>query len=140
MFNTSEEKLQDQLTKTMSVVFEGVVEMGGASAESRRLTFAWRLRHLLSHNAKRQKLGANILQILIITLTLFSTVAAVLYSYFQAIADSGSVKPVVFSALLPLNLLLPLAVTILRGMQASLNPLAKWAVLKMAAIKVEVGS
>jgi hypothetical protein len=27
----SEEKLQDQLTKTMSVVFEGMVELGGAS-------------------------------------------------------------------------------------------------------------
>ena len=29
MFDTSEEKLQDQLTKTMSVVFEGIVELGG---------------------------------------------------------------------------------------------------------------
>jgi hypothetical protein len=33
LFQTSEEKFQDQLTKTMSVVFEGIVELGGASAE-----------------------------------------------------------------------------------------------------------
>ena len=29
MFNTSEEELQDQLTKTMSAVFEGGGELGG---------------------------------------------------------------------------------------------------------------
>ena len=38
MFTMTEEKLQDQLTKTMSVAFEGMVEMGGAALETRRLT------------------------------------------------------------------------------------------------------
>jgi len=135
MFNTSEEKLQDQLTKTMSVVFEGVVEMGGQSAESRRLTFAWRLAHLLSYNASRQKLIADVLQVLIIILTLCSTVAACTYTYFRQYPNST--PPLAYAVLVPLNLLIPLAVTILRGFSASLNPLTKFAALKMSAIKVE---
>ena len=148
MFNTSEEKLQDQLTKTMSVVFEGVVELGGASAESRRLTYAWRLRHLLSYNAKRQKWLANILQAFIILFSLISTIAAVTYTYYaqvEGINLIGSSGGSIFSStgskemqvLLTLNLLLPLAVTILRGFYANLNPMAKYGVLKMGEIRVE---
>jgi hypothetical protein len=38
MFTMTEEKLQDQLTKTMSVAFEGVTEMGGQALENKRLT------------------------------------------------------------------------------------------------------
>lgn len=38
MFTMTEEKLQDQLTKTMSVAFEGVTEMGGQALEYKRLT------------------------------------------------------------------------------------------------------
>ena len=134
MFNTSEEKLQDQLTKTMSVVFEGVVELGGQSAENRRLTYAWRLRHLLMYNAARQLIVADVLQALIIVLSLFTTAASVTYIYLNCIEDIDDTRTEV---LLNLNLLLPLSVTILRGLNATLNPLAKWSILQSAACRVE---
>lgn len=143
MFNTSEEKLQDQLTKTMSVVFEGVVELGGASAESRRLTYAWRMRHLFAYNASRQKLLSDILQALIILFSLISTITAVSYTYMNSQDCSLSTGSFFsssnksYQSLLMLNLLLPLTVTILRGFFASLDPLTKYAILKMAAIRIE---
>jgi hypothetical protein len=83
MFNTSEEKLQDQLTKTMSVVFEGVAELGGQAAEDRRLTYAWRMRHLLLFNSERHKFRADVLQFLIIIFTLLAVCSAVLFSYYS---------------------------------------------------------
>jgi hypothetical protein len=43
MFTMTEEKLQDQLTKTMSVAFEGVTEMGGQALEYKRLTVRTRI-------------------------------------------------------------------------------------------------
>ena len=144
MFNTSEEKLQDQLTKTMSVVFEGMVELGGASGENRRLTYAWRLRHLLSYNAARQALIADVLEFLVIIFTFLSVVVAVMYTYATTIdaCDSNVQATCNLSAdfrtvLNHLNLIFPLAATVFRGMFASLNPLAKWAVLKVGAVKVE---
>lgn len=42
-----------------------------------------------------------------------------------------------YQILLILNLLLPLAVTILRGFFASLDPMGKYAILKMAAVRIE---
>ena len=144
MFNTSEEKLQDQLTKTMSVVFEGVVELGGASAENRRLTYAWRIRHLFAYNASRQKVLSDVLQALIIMFSLISTIIAVIYTYLKTQDCANTSVNTYFNSpdktyqvLLVLNLLLPLTVTILRGFFASLDPLVKYALLKMAAIRIE---
>ncbi len=140
MFNTSEEKLQDQLTKTMSVVFEGVLELGGQSAENRRLTYAWRLRHMLSYNASRQSIISHVLTIMIILFTTASTTVACLYQYYTSQSCSSGEDDSELTGvdvLLKLNLLLPLAVTIFRGLYASLNPWAKYLVLKSAALRVE---
>jgi hypothetical protein len=140
MFNTSEEKLQDQLTKTMSVVFEGVAEMGGQSAENRRLTYAWRLRHLMDYNAHRQKLMADVLYILVLVFTFLTTVAAIVYGFYYAQVDScgnNDELKLPLAILGKLNLLLPLVATILRGILAALNPMAKYSVLKLASIKIE---
>jgi hypothetical protein len=94
MFTMTEEKLQDQLTKTMSVAFEGMVEMGGAALETRRLTYAWRLRHLLDYNAFRQKQFSDLLQSLCILFTALSTLAAVVYGYLLYISTSISLNVV----------------------------------------------
>jgi len=138
MFKTSEERLQDQLTKTMAVVFEGVAELGGQSAETRRLTYAWRLVQLLSHNAKRQKLTADALNGLLIIITLAATCSAVVWTYLQVTSLlSGSAESLAQSILFKFNLLLPLAATIIRGINAALNPLAKWSALIGAKMSVE---
>ena len=134
MFHTSEERLQDQLTKTMSVVFEGVIELGGQTAESRRLTYAWRLKHLLAFNAFRQKLISDVLQALITLLSLGSTAAACLYVYYTTL---GSTSQSTVDTLLKVNLMLPLAVTVSRGVFATLNPQAKAVVLESSAIRLE---
>lgn len=94
MFSMTEEKLQDQLTKTMSVAFEGMVEMGGAALETRRLTYAWRLRHLLDYNASRQKQFSDLLQSLCILFTALSTLAAVVYGYLLYISTSAPLNVV----------------------------------------------
>lgn len=148
MFNTSEEKLQDQLTKTMSVVFEGIVELGGASAENRRLTYAWRLRQLLSYNAARQRVVSDFLEFLIILFTLFSTCAACFYTFSttkticssdgssnNSSSDQCPISQIGNDILNKLNLILPLLATVFRGISASLNPLQKWSVLKIGAIR-----
>ena len=149
MFNTSEEKLQDQLTKTMSIVFEGIVELGGASAESRRLTYAWRLRHLLAYNADRQKRVADILEFLVILFTFGSTLVAVLYTFYTTDVVCGGgedyslkngtcdLSDTSLEILQKLCLVLPLLATIFRGISAALNPMAKWSILKIGEIKTE---
>ena len=73
----TEEKLQDSLTKTMSVAFEGMVEMGGQALEAKRLTYAWRMHHLFESNASRLKSFATTLEIMVIVMTLASTLASV---------------------------------------------------------------
>lgn len=149
MFNTTEERLQDQLTKTMSVVFEGVVEMGGASGETRRLTYAWRLRHLCKYNAARQKLMADVLEFFILIFTLASTLVSVMYTFVTSSSCSDPNDPSTcapnratttsqqIDILLKLNLGLPLIATIFRGLFATINPLAKFAVLQVGSIKCE---
>ena len=54
------------------------------SAEKKRLTYAWRLHHLLSYNAHWQRLYADILQALIIVLTVLATITSVIYSYLSS--------------------------------------------------------
>jgi len=87
---------------------------------------------------------SDTLQIMVIVFSLVNTIIAVLYTYmnpclgtsgsssFNASGSSSS-----YQVLLILNLLLPLAVTILRGFFASLDPMGKYAILKMAAIRIE---
>ncbi len=123
----------------MSVVFEGVVEMGGQSAENRRLTYAWHLRSLVLYNAKRQKRLGDIFQLFIIIFTFLAVTAAVLYSYFltQKYKTGSGLNTFISSILLKLNLLLPLVATIFQGINSTLNPLSKSSILKMAAVKIE---
>lgn len=138
MFTMSEEDLQDKLTKTMSSSFEGVAELGGQSAENRRLTYAWRLRMKLNYNAKKQKLTSDLLQALIIILSFAAVCSSVFYMYCNLSEPlPPSKNALAIRILLALNLLLPLTVTILRGISASMNPLKKWKTLSDNASKVE---
>mmetsp|Transcript_9349 Transcript_9349/g.9165 ORF Transcript_9349/g.9165 Transcript_9349/m.9165 type:complete len:487 (+) Transcript_9349:1001-2461(+) len=115
-----------------------VGEMGGAALETRRLTYAWRLRHLLGYNAERQKAYSDILQALQVLFTMLSTLAAVVHSYMLQIgAISGGTGVADGYGFVALNLLLPLAVTVLRGLIATLSPLSKYSILYGTAMKVE---
>jgi len=133
MFNTSEEKLQDQLTKTMSVVTEGG-SSDGQSAESKRLTYAWRLRHLLLHNAKKHKLYADVLRFLTIFFAFLSTVSAVLCTYFNVTYPDDERTIYIFNLL---TFLLPLVNTIFNGLFAAFNPLVKAMILIVSSSKIE---
>jgi hypothetical protein len=141
MFNISEDKLQDQLTKTMSVAFEGVSDLGGQGSEVKRLTYAWRLRHNLVYNASKQKMLSHILNIATIVLTLLSVFQATIITYMEvnppSVYDDPDVKSRITSIMYTINLVLPLGITFLRGIQAALNPMRKWAAMKQAAVKVE---
>ena len=122
------------MTKTMSVVFEGVSELGGQSAESRRLTYAWRLRYLLNYNSQRYKVRADVLQFLIIIFAFASTVASVLNNYYMIFQSQKTEIIWVFENL---AFLLPLVNTLFNGINAALNPIVKSAVLKIASTKIE---
>jgi hypothetical protein len=113
-----------------------VAELGGQSAESRRLTYAWRLRHLLLFNGARHKLVADILQVLIILFAFASTSAAVMYSYYNTNNCDDSWREYV-EFIETLAFILPLVNTLFNGMFASLNPAGKSAILRLAATKVE---
>ena len=134
MFTTSEERLQDQLTKTMSVVFEGASELGGQSSESRRLTYAWRLRYLMKYNARRYRFISDVLQILIIFFAFTSTVSAVLFNFFNIFDIGGPLYQSIFNKL---TFILPLVNTLFTGIFAALNPAVKAGVLDHSAIKIE---
>lgn len=110
-----------------------------------------RFRHLLSHNAQRQRIVADILEFLVIIFTLSATCAAVIYQFLTTSNACSSGEDDITddspqtcgishdgrNALLKLNLILPLLATVFRGISASLNPLAKWGVLKVGAIRAE---
>ena len=87
--------------------------------------------HQLRYNARWQLRYANVLQGLIISLTFFAVVTSVIYSYYTSFAyyqtygDGGQLGPDIHQVLIDLNLILPLAVTIFRGVYAYLNPMAK---------------
>ena len=141
MFNTSEDKMQDKLTKAMSTVFEGVVEMGGSSSDSKRIVYAWQLRLLLFYNARIQRQYSDVLWAGIVLFTMGATIAPVTYEYIspsncQNPTDNGQ-NPAASNALLKLCLCLPLVATVLRGAFSLLNPEAKWAALQSAALSVE---
>ena len=145
IFTCSEEKLQDQLTRTMMTINDAGIEdeIGGRQAEKKRLTQAWRMSHLLRYNARWQKRYADLLQGAIISLTFFAIITSVVYSHYtslQTYRDNGGVPvltPQWESVLVNLNLILPLAVTVFRGIFAFMNPSAKYLAFKTAAIRVE---
>jgi len=98
----------------------------GASGETRRLTYAWRLRHLCKYNASRQKMFADVLEFLIIFFTFVSTLVSVFYSFIASPICSDSSNPQTckpnpfanpnnLSLLAKLCLGLPLLATIFRG-------------------------
>ena len=147
MFVMTEEKLQDSLTKTMSVAFEGMVEMGGQALEAKRLTYAWRMHHLFESNASRLKSFATTLEIMVIVMTLASTLVSVGYSYLLAngsqygvILDQRSSGVEMMASnygLIALNLFLPLAISVLRAMGAAMTPYSKYTALRIATIKIQ---
>jgi hypothetical protein len=102
------------------------------------------MRHLLYFNAKRQRRFSDILQVCLILLTMFCTCAAVAYTYMQSTGlvstDQGQSALAQLASvygLAALNLVLPLAVSVLRAMIAALTPQSKYAVLMSSSIKVE---
>ena len=118
------------------MVFEGVGELGGQAAEDRRLTYAWRLRHLLRYNSNIQNKRADVLRFLIIFFTLSAVCASVLFSYY-APCDANSNDDMKINVLSRLNLILPLIITVLRGIFAALGPSSKALVLEVASIRIE---
>ena len=118
MFTTSEDQLQDKLTKTMSVAFEGSsTELGARKSEIKRLTYAWKLRHKYYFNARIQKFVSDALTVLMILLSVFSTCSAVVLTYLQnggRHSEFDRNHELTLLVLNKLNLLLPLAVAILR--------------------------
>ena len=136
MFKDSEDDMQDYLTRTMAVAFEGTNELGDTSADNKRLTYAWRLRYKLLWNSKRFKFMSDVLMLLFIFFNLSSTLSAVMYVYFSQI-NKGVLTHAEDNMLLSANLLLPLVSTILRGILSVLSPTNKYHILKDAASQIE---
>lgn len=142
MFKHTEDDLQDSLTQTLAVAFEGVNALGDLTADNKRLTYAWRLRYKLMHNARKFHFQSNTLMFWFVLFTLFSTWVAVLYTFVQTSGNTiklltpGRLR-LVKEVLLKANLLLPLVATIIRGIFSILSPLNKYNVLKDAAAQIE---
>ena len=134
MFKDSEDDMQDFLTRTMAVAFEGTNELGDTSADNKRLTYAWRIRHKLLYNADRFKLQADILTFWFLVFNLLATFSAVCYVYIQLHLTEHTSKA---GYLLKANLLLPLMATLLRGVFSVLSPSNKYEILKDAAEQIE---
>lgn len=140
MFEQTEDEIQDYLTQTMAVAFEGAQESGGASTDQKRLTYAWRLRHKLLYNADKFAAQSDFLMFWFIFFTLLSTWVAVVYTYFQLSKSSivsESMDKLINDLLLKANLLAPLIATIIRGIFSILNPQVKNNALRDAAATIE---
>ena len=121
--------------------------MGGQALEAKRLTYAWRMHHLFESNASRLKSFATVLEIMVIVMTLSSTLASVGYSYllsdgpkFGVMLDSRSAGINMMASnygLVALNLFLPLAISVLRAMSASMTPYSKYTALRIATVKIQ---
>ena len=136
MFKDSEDDMQDYLTRTMAVAFEGTNELGDTSADNKRLTYAWRLRYKLLWNSKKFKFQSDVLMLLFIFFNLSSTLSAVVYVYFSQI-NKSTLTSQEDGMLLNANLLLPLVSTIIRGVLSVLSPTNKYNILKDAASQIE---
>ena len=103
-------------------MFEGVGELGGQAAEDRRLTYAWRLRYMLNYNSQIQKFRADTLRMLIIIFTFIAVLVAVLYSRAvdSTVPPSDLSSAYSINVLTRLNLIVPLVITVLRGMCLSI--------------------
>ena len=153
LFTMSAESLQDQVVRAMNV----------QQGEKRRISYAWRLCHQFHYNAHLQHQYADYLMFSIIALTFLATLVSVFYAYFT----SANVPPIsagtknccpishqskcflIFllfqlfmflvsqDVLVKLNIVLPVGVTVLRGVYAYLDPLVKYWSLKYAAIRTE---
>lgn len=138
IFNTSEEQLQDVLTKSMSVVFESVSEWnGGLAQDMKRLTYAWQLRQKLAYNAKYQKRLLDWFAFLVIFFTCAATLTSVVFVYLRLTLLRNPNGILADRVLTYCNLAFPLAVTILRGFVAVLNPQAKYQALSLGRVSIE---
>lgn len=136
LFGTTEEMVQDKLTATLAVAFDSLsTELGQKASEVKRLTYAWRLRHKLKYNAIKQETFADLCQILMTFFTLCATLAAVVLTYLQ-VSDPNLNYDTVY-ALTKLNLVLPLAITIVRGVYAAMDPYGKFTALSLGYVYVE---
>ena len=135
IFDTTDLDCVDQITKVMASASLTRQELGATAGEERRLAYAWRLRQMMVFNAKRMKVVSDVLTSLIILFSFSSTAASILYVGFKSHPD------LVGSSVLPwisvLNILLPLVVTICKGVMASQNPRDKYVVLKSAGTRIE---
>jgi len=139
MFEHSEDEIQDRLTQTMAVAFEGTKE-AGAGSDFKRVAYAWRLRYKLLFNAKKFRFQSDFLTTLVTIFILLSTWTAVLYTYFdtqsQPLINQDTDEYIMYM-LLQCNLLMPLVATIIKGIFSILNPLTKCNALKDAAASIE---
>jgi hypothetical protein len=127
LFNIRERDLQDQVLRAMTVSW----------GDRRRLTYAWRLRHLLKYNADRQRLAADSLMFLIISFTVLATACSVIYTHFTSDGRTDTLPEYGREVLVRLNIILPVVVTVLRGVYAYLDPMLKYWLFKNAAIRYE---
>lgn len=143
MFKHSEEDLQDYLTQTLAVAFEGSGASGELSADNKRLTYAWKLRYKLLHNAHRFQWQSDVLMFWFTFFTLCATWTAVLYTFMILRGDSLNShitterKDMILEILLKSNLLLPLVAALFRSVFSILNPENKFNILRDAAAKIE---
>lgn len=104
-------------------------------AKNKVLTLGWNLRHTFAYNATRQRRMALFIESSIILFTLAGTVSSCLLSYLSL--RQASVYDSAYDVLFPLNLLLPLVVTVMIGVSKFLSPYEKHDALKQASIKLE---
>ena len=104
-------------------------------SKSKFLTLAWDLRHKFSYNAWRQQKISFAIEMLMIVCVLAGTTASCFLSFYR-VQDIDTYNSI-FVVLFPLSLVLPLAVTILIGVNKALKPYEKRAAFKLALTRVE---
>ena len=134
-FGTSKDRIQDKVTKAMSVAFNGRIEIGGQKSDEDRLDYAWKLRYLVLFNYEIQQLRANRIWACVVIFTLLSTVMPVIKMYLE-LEEPMSYEDNEDKVVL-LNLVFPFIATFFRGVFSYLTPDSKASIFKTAAVRIE---
>jgi hypothetical protein len=127
------EQLQDDITRVMSCVYDGVPELGGQEAERKVLQHADRLQRILLGASDYFSLKSTAMQVAMRILLLASSVLALLQTHLAS--TGGHEESVLW--LSRVNVLLPISVGIITSVYTALRPLHKFSLTFAAAKRME---
>lgn len=127
---------QKRILSAVTAAFD--LKIGGTDtrkAKRQALNYAWSFYDVANSHSKLKKRSAESLHIQLMTCTLVSIIASIVYD--QVYGGGGHPKGGIQLFVFVLTILLPLYITSLKQESDNNNPVVRWAAFKVAAAKME---